>query len=682
MSNIHVNEVIIDSIPIDKHLKRWLLSRYRKLCRCNGPVYAAGVFAKLRQVVLEYRADPNRLEKVIWYRDRMPFRHKGHCSELLMYADCSPLMTLNLLKLYIGMNDPLVTVHQSATTQHRYLCSRTNEISTQVPGFLRLFLEAMDPHLALDRSIYEIYRKRPIGQGAIGLLQRACRAHSYETVAAYRRKWGRILYRIPMITDQESKDLIEHRSPTPEAYKDYQSLEDQSVNLDTDYWCLCAWLDTENLLGMDDRQGIVPPRRSIEFLRSYVNQHPLAHSLLSEEPDGRKFAWLPSNIPKAFFLKDCVGEIHHIPKKGTIKRRPIAVPNRFLQMGMLPMQQQLEKLLRSLPQDCTFNQDKFDNKVTNRVTNPALYVASVDLSQATDNLPLSWGRFIWDHLFSGHVCDTVKRSYHLFLDCCQSYWYNDGYYSLWTVGQPLGTLPSFDLLGITHNLLLEGLSFSLGLLHSPYAILGDDLLVFNKKLRKHYIRFMNSVGMPLSLQKSYEGNLVEFAGKTFIRNQVPAYTSDQYAITWNSLFDYQRSTGVRIPWTRLPRYLKRKVEKTLVTAGLPVDDSRPSYELAQLCLLHPRGSLDHLTNHKTIDRVAAWFVEIDKDPDPYPDPYQSSGIVLIAGRPVTYGDYGYSNKDGHLLRYRKVQLPQWFKDKVRPCATDKAILAAARVISG
>jgi hypothetical protein len=590
-------------------------------------------------------------------------------------------MVLNLLKLYIGMNDPLVTVHQSALAQHQYLLERESSISTRVPGVLRNFLASMNPDVVFNRSIYSKMQQQDFSRTPLAILARVCKSKTFEEVRDYRQKWGRILYHFGKLTDQESQELIVSRAPVPEGYKDYQSLSDESLAMSTDYWCVCHWLNRDNLEDYGFIPNLTINERSKEFVGSYLSRHQLAHSLLSEYPEG-VFAWLPENVPECFYLKECVGAIHHIPKKGTIKRRAIAVPNRFLQMGMLPMQKQLEKLLRKLPCDCTFDQDKFDVKITNRVTNPNLFVASVDLSQATDNLPLSWGEYIWNVLFRGRVCDTVSRSHDLFLDCARGQWYNDGYYSKWTVGQPLGTLPSFDLLGITHNLLLEGLSFSLGMLHSPYSILGDDLLVFNKKLRKHYIRLMESVGMPLSLQKSYKGNLVEFAGKVFVRNHLPAYTSDQYPITWNSLFDYQRSTGIRISWSKLPKYLKRKVEKTLVSAGFPVDDSRPAYELSQLGLLHVRGSLDHLAHHKTIDLIARWFVEMDKDPEPYPEPQQSSGIVLLGGRPVTFLDYGYANKDGYLQRYRKVELPKWFRDKVRPCSTDKAVLAAARVLSG
>jgi hypothetical protein len=347
---------------------------------------------------------------------------------------------------------------------------------------------------------------------------------------------------------------------------------------------------------------------------------------------------------------------------------------------------QLDALLRRFPTDATFNQSRFDVKIVNRVTNPSLYAGSVDLSQATDNLPASWGWAVWDAISDTRdrlgkpFSPIVLESAHLFRDVNQGWWLNGHYPVRWTIGQPLGSLPSFDLLGLTHNCLLEALSFSRALLHSPYCILGDDLLVFNKRLRRNYIEFMESAGVPLSIQKSYEGNLVEFAGKVFIKNQIPRYRSDQKAIGFHSLFDYQRSTGILIDYNKLPGKLRIKFSKTLASVGLPTSDCVTVYQMIQDFLITGDLSPDN-PNCRDIDCAWDIYSTLDTEDEPLPDPILGSGVVNVGGHPVSFGDFGYAEKHGHLLRFRKVLLPEWYKDKVRPYTTENLIKACAHALS-
>jgi hypothetical protein len=340
-------------------------------------------------------------------------------------------------------------------------------------------------------------------------------------------------------------------------------------------------------------------------------------------------------------------------------------------------------MLDNFPCDCTFDQSLFDVKIQNRVNNPGLYVASVDLSKATDNLPLQWGRYIIENVLltdSAGNSQTVHRSFQLFWEVSGGMWDNAGSVSFWPVGQPLGSLPSFGVLALTHNVLLESLSLSLGLTHSPYCILGDDLLVFNKNLRSHYIQLMEDKGIPISLHKSYSGELVEFAGKTYIRNQLPFHTSDHSPITWNSLFDYQRATGIPIPWEHLPGYLRKRfaVEAAKLT-------SLSSKCLYNAILTYYVKSIEHPDILKNIDDTGAAFIvylmlhnEEEKD---IPDPRSTSGIIPVSGHPITFGDYGYANKNGHQIRFRKILLPKWYRDKYRPCSTNLILKAITNAMS-
>jgi hypothetical protein len=378
-----------------------------------------------------------------------------------------------------------------------------------------------------------------------------------------------------------------------------------------------------------------------------------------------------------------VGHIHHIPKKGTVKRRAIAPPNRFVQLGTVPADLQLEGILRKLgnARDCTFNQTRLNTYIQNRVNNDNLYAGSVDLHQATDFLPFEWMKSIWQILFSGRVDAMVEQSWELFCHASAGAWLNEGYRDSWQTGQPLGALPSFKCLAITHNLLVEALCFTKGILHSPYSILGDDIVIMNRKVRRAYIQFMERAGVPLSLNKSYESRLVEFAGQMFIKNMAPFYNTDQRAITWNSLFDYQWATGVRIPFGSLPRKLRKRVTRCAVESGLSRDKVELAYELSLYYGMPARGSHVFATGSDQIqDFLPAMACELEGALEPARAVNHVSGITLLrGGHPVTFADRAYAEKDGYFLEYRRME-PEWFRSKYRPVASDKVIAAAARAV--
>jgi hypothetical protein len=290
--------------------------------------------------------------------------------------------------------------------------------------------------------------------------------------------------------------------------------------------------------------------------------------------------------------------------------------------------------------------------------------------------------------------EEERTSIELFYTVARANWLDGTYFVKWKVGQPLGSLPSFAMLSITHNLLVESLALSLGLGHSPYFILGDDIVITNKKLRKRYIRELSSRAIPLSLHKSFEGRLSEFAGKTYVKGAIPFYTSDHNPVTWNSLLDWQRTTGIRIPWNNLPRPLKMKIERmaeeflqSYCESGVPqrsrvIELARLSYELVLTCEILGLGTVVYPISDTSAsaERIAGYFEYRETD-SPTPEAVKHSGITILGNRyPVTLLDYRFADKDGYFQRFRPVQLPAWYKEKVRPCATDAAIRAALKSI--
>lgn len=365
--------------------------------------------------------------------------------------------------------------------------------------------------------------------------------------------------------------------------------------------------------------------------------------LLVTEPDLRQWNMHYRNWQNK--LVRPVGKIHHIPKKGTIKRRPIADPNKFWQAMSRPYSEILYDMLKSYKTDATFNQNKFTVEIKNRIDRGE-YVGSVDLSSATDNLPLSWFPL---YQRQHELLETsLGRSVISAMLLARLDYTDLGTPIHWNQGQPLGSLPSFAILGITHNAILWTLSKLLKLNDLPYRIVGDDLIVYDSSLRNEYINFMKFCGIPLSLHKSYEGRAVEFVGRFFVKNQNPHFISDHTPIRWNNLFDYQASTGIRIPWDRLPLSLTKQWAQGFENA----DSARKAYE-----------NISYLTakNHVLDEQFAVgWYRALAENENSEPDRHIGETVVFLDS----------TFRITNTVRPPKApQLSKWKKEKYRPFTT-------------
>lgn len=670
MAQQHVNVVLTSAMKMDRQMKRYFIRRYNFLVQHNGEQFAADRFKKLREVMMAYRADPDRSGKLEIYLKATTWHRNGWLRKLFGYLDTAPEQALNFVKLYCGLADPAVTVGEAGEAQHRTLRHADEVVSDVPPQFYTNWLECFTGHtIWWNRDLYCLWHDDPTSiPGHLTWAKNFISSHDWYSYLEYYRKWHGILSP-KMISEERASRSIQANMPRPEMYVDADGIGDhiQSDSLERDLWNL-------NMMMMDEWCQAGVSYRSLSFVDSLLDEStPWFYS-----DDATLAALKPADA--SILDGTYVGHIHHIPKKGTVSRRSIAAPNRFLQMGMAPCDEQLSVLLKELGRrgrDCTYNQNRLDAWIGNRVTNPSLYAGSVDLHQATDYLPFRWMDPVWDLIFKGRVVDTVQRSWDLFKEVSRGAWENCGYHDHWTKGQPLGALPSFRCLGITHNLILEALSFTLGLSHSPYAVLGDDVVIMNKKLRKEYIKLMINVGVPLSLNKSYEGNLVQFAGKTFVARQAPFYTTDQGPITWNNLYDYQWATGVHVPFGSLPKQLRKKLTRECVQEGLTGDKAGAVYECAYWYYFVPRGATGFPVS--VLDQPweeMAYAMSLQDEGDK--DPTSWSGITNFSGHPVSYLNFAYAEKDGHFLRFRRTS--NWYRDKFRPCSTDTIIRAAAQAV--
>jgi len=654
-----INNTIVNSIPLKKDAKRYFLAKYRHLCKHNGSSAAEDVFKNLGCYLKSFRSGEHNIA--------CPVKRTGWVKYLEQSMLTNPQNVLNFLKLYTMPGT--INVETASRVYHESVSSI--DVDTSAPVGLTEWLRILKLTKRARSDVYIAIRKNKLH-----CFHAFASGHSLRDWSTYWAKWRKIT-----TFDDAHLDKRDWFTPiTPEMYKDSGNpVMETNASLDHSPASASFIKDFETLSYiLDHTKSFTPDTRRFVYDVNSEYFKMLSSSTVLDPDDLSTYTRHQTIGSSESFNGACVGDVHFIPKHGS-DFRAIAVPNRFLQSALVPGYQALESIVKRLPHDCTFNQQKFNEKITSRVSSKDLFCYGIDLSKATDNLPLNWGVTIWSTLLST-ACSDVQDSLKCFMQMSRAPWFNQGFFTSWSKGQPLGTLPSFQCLALTHNIVCEYLSLQCGQGHSPYAVLGDDLIVFNKKLKKAYFGLLASHKIPVSLHKSYGGNLVEFAGQTFISNAKPFYTPAHNILTFESLFDYQRSSGISIPWHNLPRGIRTRFIKSIsevnVSGGKVFSDfaipGQTIYKHCQKIVLVDRGTQSQMFNFESVF-YEAWGVasaELQKEPEVgrlIPTPTTNSHV--IGNKVISV----VSSRHGFNYSFKRSTLPDWYKDKFRPCSTDKLI---------
>lgn len=217
------------------------------------------------------------------------------------------------------------------------------------------------------------------------------------------------------------------------------------------------------------------------------------------------------------------GSIGFIQEQGG-KLRYVANPHLVHQLALKPLGDAIYKVVKQLPWDCTFDQQKPIQELQCALRFGKT-VHSTDLSAATDFFPLDLQINTLAMLFGGFLPDLD-----LLYDLCRSSWrlpfYLKGHggYVAWTRGQPLGLYPSFGMFTLTHGMVLMNLSMQVHhdtRYHHDFYVVGDDVVILNDELHMFYMSALEYLGCPYSPSKSLSSNkLCEFAGKIITEDAV------------------------------------------------------------------------------------------------------------------------------------------------------------------
>jgi hypothetical protein len=258
------------------------------------------------------------------------------------------------------------------------------------------------------------------------------------------------------------------------------------------------------------------------------------------------------------------GEVHFLQEPG-YKLRSIASPYRLFQVASQPLKNDLGQLVRGLGWDCTHDQGKATPYVQEALKKHKT-VYSVDLSSATDYFPFALQQIVLETIYG------KDNSYvQLFRDISRSNWHSELGEIVWKRGQPLGFNPSFFTFTLTHGLLL--LTLNGGRHNNEFFVLGDDVVILNKKLFEKYTSLLSVMECPYAMDKTLVScELAEFAGKVITPENI--YPQLKWrSISDDNFLDLARIIGPRI------RLLLSKKQREIINVFSHIPDFIHPYGL-------------------------------------------------------------------------------------------------------
>ena len=219
-----------------------------------------------------------------------------------------------------------------------------------------------------------------------------------------------------------------------------------------------------------------------------------------------------------------------IKKEAAGKIRVFALVDSITQSVMKPLHLGLFKVLRSLPNDGTFDQDASVTRCASKAQQ-AGKAYSFDLSAATDRLPIGLTGSIIESIFP--ITGLSLKWQSVMVD--RDFSFNDKILNefpelqrtyRYSVGQPMGCLSSWAGLAITHHWIMQFCSFLLTKnwnWEERYEVLGDDIVIFDTDLANTYLEVMKQLGLEINLSKSiiaHNKPVFEFAKRTVWGNDL------------------------------------------------------------------------------------------------------------------------------------------------------------------
>jgi hypothetical protein len=304
------------------------------------------------------------------------------------------------------------------------------------------------------------------------------------------------------------------------------------------------------------------------------------------------------------------------------KLRVFAIADIWTQSFLQPLHNFLFKILGQLPNDGTLDQDASASRSMEKALRRG-HAWSVDLSSATDRLPIALQQSVLTVLFSKELSDSwrnllVERDYIL-----SSSEITDKYPAVkpgsyrYAVGQPMGALSSWAMLALTHHMILQ---FAVhrckgkqDLWYSLYEILGDDIVIFDQDVYLEYLLILDSLGVGANPAKSIpspNSPVFEFAKRTSLAGE------DVSGLSWNEFLKGDSLPGKvnLILRLSLRRFQLSTVSIRAVLARSSSDMAQPLKAGAHHALLAILGSLTKMDN-KSLEYAISVLIDPHNEED-------------------------------------------------------------------
>lgn len=300
-----------------------------------------------------------------------------------------------------------------------------------------------------------------------------------------------------------------------------------AIPLDLVRWCLeprylenlFSWI--KGVDGLELIWGLKPfVKRIQDHLRE---QRKFKFSPLAFLQEGGKPIPTTSYLFGTWWPVTALGKLGFKEEPGKI--RVFAMVDILTQAVLLPLHKALFERLRPISTDGTFDQIAPVERLIKRMNETGkTFVASYDLSAATDRLPLVLQKMILSKVMGQELSDLwatllVGRAYKL-PKIAKSY--NLGFDSVrYAVGQPMGAYSSWAMLAVTHHAIVQLAARRVNPCKGWfewYAVLGDDIVIADEAVAAEYLKIMELIGVEIGLAKSLVSHTrtLEFAKRTYV----------------------------------------------------------------------------------------------------------------------------------------------------------------------
>lgn len=346
--------------------------------------------------------------------------------------------------------------------------------------------------------------------------------------------------------------------------------------------------------------------------------------------------WLLENLPLSPQTARKGNTLRRISVKNDKegKSRVFAILDYWSQASLRTLHSEILKILKRIPSDCTFDQGSRLHKVS-----PNPFFHSIDLTNATDRFPIDLQVKVLERLIGSDKAQAWKRiMVNLPFSIRSSSPTKEISYG---AGQPMGAYSSWPVFALCHHLVVQEAADRAGLMtYSNYMLLGDDIVLGDDKVAKHYLDILRELGVETSDKKTHTSKTtLEFAkrwihGGTEITgvslSALSNYTGPSAVIAWLEQIErnwnlplqaYSRSDLVSLLRTISPRVQKIHLESVRIWEGRLIPLSRTSY-------------------FKQEERVFRCCHYLLKDMEKCRSSWESYFLTLIQAIPVVKMKYG------------------------------------------